>query len=1125
MKNYFVQHIVFLLCFCGICIHGKGQEFAAHSLLREGQWIQLAIPVSGVYAISTGEVPQLEGVSTHAIALYGTDGLMLNYSNRAYHPDDLSPISISIQDQNGNQHFDAEDRILFYAEGPITWRYDDYLQQFVHHRHSYDTKNYVFLRIGGAEGSKVAAAPSTNGNTTIDSYTAFALYEEEKTNIANSGQLWLGERFHSGTLIRQFTIQFPGNASGNAKLRVGLCNASEGYADFKVTVGSNSRTLNFSPRALYQTLSMETALNAPSSLTCQIEYSPYTNGNVGYLDYIEATATVPLHFNGGQMGFRNTTHPSEGTARFQMSNATSTIRIWDVTRLDSVREISLTSASGTASFGDHCNTTHEYIAFDGTQYLTPEITGTIAAQDIHGASNPDMVIVTHRDFKEEADRIATLHTLYDGMEVMVVTQEEVFNEFSGGKKDPMAIRQMMRLFYNRQKADPQLNAPTHLLLFGKATYDNRNLLENNFATLVTFQAPQAFSTDCSVSPSDDFFAYLDDSEEGFEFRGIDISVGRLPAKNKNEALLMVDKIERYMTREDLQYANLRGDWRTFVALLADDADPSCPGDKDFCASSEYLANRINESYPWITLDKIYADAYTQESGAIGSYYPDVNNALKQRMDYGCLLLNYIGHGSDQYIGTERYMELSDIANYSNLKQLAFFVTSTCSFGKYDRLDGMCGSEAFVLAPGAGVACLAAARPISHMRTFNSELVMQALARGNTIGDAVRRAKNTYPQNQNRAITLIGDPALQLSFPEHQVRVTQINGKAVEEGVADSVKVLSRVTVEGVITNAEGNVLTDFNGWLFPVVYDRKAQCRTLANDNEGTEVDFTQQKSILYKGRDSVVNGHFSYSFIVPRDVAYQYDYGKLSHYAKSATSDAAGAYQNILFGGFDETIDITEIRPEIRLFINDSNFRNGGLTDANPRIFAIVNDEVGINAVGSGLGHDITAIVDGNVNNVYVLNDFYETDINDIHRGYINYGLLNLSPGRHSITVKVWNIFNYSNSATIDFVVGNSDSTQIGQFACHPNPATNRTQIRVEHNGNDAIASAQIEIFDLLGRKVKAFDPVVDNDSFVIGPIEWDFRNQAGAVVAPGMYVARVVITTTAGEHITATTKIVRQR
>ena len=1124
MQRFF-RYIALLVCFCGVGLHGKAQEFAAHSLLREGQWMQLAVAETGVYALTTSEVPQLEGVSFQNIALFGTDALMLDYANRAYHPDDLKPISISIQDQNGNHRMDAEDRILFYAEGPIAWRYDDYAQQYVHHRHTYDTRNYVFLRIGGDSGAQVVQASAVSSSNTIDHYTAFVLYEEEKINIANSGQLWVGERFHSGTLSRQFTLQLPGNASGNAKLRVGLCNASEGYADFKVTVGSSSRTLNFSPRDLYQVLSTEPSVNNAASLTCQIEYTPYTNGNVGYLDYIEASASVPLRFDGQQTAFRSTVRTADNTAFFEMSNAPSTLRIWDVTRLDSVREMSLTTAANKVRFGDHCSTPHEYIAFDGTYYLSPILIGNLPVQDIHGATNPNMVIVTHRDFKEEAQRIATLHSLYDGMEVLVVTQEEVFNEFSGGKKDPMALRQMMRMFRNRHLADPLLNEPTHLLLFGKGTYDNRNLLENNFATLITFQAPRAFSTDCSVAPSDDFFGYLDNNEEGFESHGIDISVGRLPAKTKAEAQLLTDKIEHYISREDLQYNNIRGDWRTFVALLSDDADPSCPGDKDFCISSEYLANRINEQFPWITTDKIYADAYTQESGAIGSYYPDVNNALKQRMDYGCLLLNYVGHGSDLYIGTERYMELSDIANYANLKQLAFFVTSTCSFGKYDRLDGMCGSEAFVLAPGAGVACLSAARPISHIRNFNSELVIQALTRGNTIGNAVRTAKNTYPQNQNRAITLMGDPALQLSFPEHQVRVTHINGKSVEEGVADSAKVLSRVTVEGVIENEQGNVLTDFNGWIFPVVYDRMTQCRTLANDNEGTEVDFTQQKSILYKGRDSVANGHFSYSFIVPRDVAYQYDYGKLSHYAKSTTTDAAGAYQNILFGGFDETVDISEIRPEIQLFINDSNFRNGGLTDPNPRIYAIVRDEVGINAVGSGLGHDITAIVDGNVNNTYVLNDFYETDINDIHRGYINYGLLNLSPGRHSLTVKVWNIFNYSNSATIEFVVGSTDSTRIGQFACHPNPASNRTQIRVEHNGTDAIATAQIEIFDLLGRNVRVFTPLVNSDSYVVGPIEWDFCSQAGVPVASGMYIARVVLTTKNGERIMATTKIVRQR
>ena len=409
----------------------------------------------------------------------------------------------------------------------------------------------------------------------------------------------------------------------------------------------------------------------------------------------------------------------------------------------------------------------------------------------------------------------------------------------------------------------------------------------------------------------------------------------------------------------------------------------------------------------------------------------------------------------------------------------------------DQVNDICGSEAFLLAEAAGVGIVSASRPIHHVQRFNADVCLFALNPANTIGDALRLAKNRT--SVSHCIALIGDPALHLSHPRNEVVVTHINQMPVNPAVTDSALVLSRVTVDGEIRDPHGNVLTDFDGTIYPVVFDREIKCRTLANDNDSTEVDFVQQKNILYKGRETITSGTFSYSFIVPRDVSYRFDYAKLSHYARNQATDATGAYTNIMFGGFNDDLVINEIHPDIRLFIGDTTFRNGGLTNETPTLYAQLFDSVGINAAGSGLGHDITAVIDGNPYSTVTLNDFFEPDITDSRKGEIRYTLGKLDEGRHTLTLKCWNIFNYSSSATIHFYVVNDRTPQIGRFDATPNPASDRTTLRVEHNLPYDITSATIDIFDIRGTLIRSVTP--STGSCVLN-YQWDFTAANGCRV-----------------------------
>lgn len=1093
-------------------------QYAAHSVLSNGDWWKIEIADAGIYKLTTNDISALSSCSIDQIALFGHSGGELATTNGNERIDDMSEMAIDIHDDNGNGIFDNNDYILFYADGADKWEYSEQYASIHHFPNHYSTSNYVFLTLREGQHNRVGTKEQTTATMDNSSCHTVAFHDIDETNTHKSGLIWVGDRMYGSNTHRNVSFSLPAAANGTIKVRYALATVSSAPSSFTISLGSNQRTQSFGSNNRYSEFMDE--FDAPSSanISFDITYNYNESMASGYIDYIEIDAVTPMAATASQT-FMRVPPINNAEIRHHLTGANSSMRIWDITDYNNSYECPLSFNNSDATFNALSDKWRTFIVFGSSTYKTPRSVTKIDNQDLHGTGSAEMVIVCHNDLRAEAERLASLHSIHDGIHAIVVTQEQVFNEFGCGRKDPMAIRELLRCYRSNATANADLPTPKHLLIMGKGTYDNRNILGHNHTDVVTYQTLVSFDDDGESIASDDIFTYLDNGESLSSNSTMDVSVGRLPVKNAAEAKHIVDKIENYITRKDLTIENIRGDWRNSVALLADDADPSCGGDTSFTWSSEVTARQINSQYPHITIDKIYADAYVQKTGADGSYYPDVNNALRKRINYGCLLLNYIGHGSSQYIGTERFMMKSDISTYTNYNQLPFFITSTCTFGRYDDPDETCGAEEFLLADGAGIACLAASRPISHIQVVNTDIVLQALNPANTIGDAIRIAKNHRVTTQ--ALTLMGDPALRLSHPTNQVVVTAINGTPVDSTKGDTALVLSTVTVEGEIRDSNGEVVSDFDGDIFPEVYDRPISTHTLANDNIGHEVSYTTQNNLIYRGRTNVKGGHFSYRFTVPRDVAYKFDRARMTHYAKSATEDAAGAYLNLYLGGFDESVVISETRPEIRAFINDTTFRNGGITDPNPTLLVMLHDTIGINAVGSGLGHDITATVDNNPNEIIVLNDLYETDINDEHSGTIHYSLKDLAAGRHTIVVKAWNIFNYSNTATIVFYVHGTDTTTT-QFNASPNPATSHTLLRMEHNCKGTIVSAELNIYNIQGQPVASFTPPVNPDSYVVGPVDWNLCTPSGRRVAPGIYMARFQVTTSDGEKIIQNGKIV---
>ncbi|MBP3762718.1 MAG: type IX secretion system sortase PorU [Bacteroidales bacterium] len=1073
------------------------------SVLAAGEWWKMAVEEDGIYRITPSDLPALNGRRCEGLAVYGGRGGALSTNNSQTTIGDLRQVGSQIVDRNGNGIFDPGDELLFYAEGAEQWTYSSALGRWVFDHHPYARQNFYYLTASATDALRIAPESGPAADTVLRHHSVVTHVNNDLVNLYESGQQWMGERFSTAVPTRTFTLRLPAGEVSDVKLRYALASVAGVDGRFTVSTQGYSRQTTINYRSVYSTVE-ESLPQASPTYTFTLAYSCSENAASGYLDYIELCAQAPIAFGGGQAIVRG--RPlGRAAATFQPSGAGGA-RVWEVTRAGAERELTI-SPDG---WSDSTHEARKYILFDGTYYLTPTAITPLANQDLHGSPQADLVIVTHPLFRQQAGKLAALHELFDGLTTLVATDEEVYNEYSTGMQDPMAIRSLLRWLKERHPQAP----PRYLILFGKGSYDNRNLLGSDLPTVVTYETPHSFDDDGGSYASDDMLGYLAPNGRGVPSEALDVSVGRLPARNVGEAVLLVDKLESYITRRDMADENNRGDWRNYVALLADDADPGSPADSIFAHSSEAVASAIKQQFPQLNIDRLYADAYRQASGAIGSFYPDLNNALRQRLNYGCLLLNYIGHGSTAYIGTERYMEASDVAGYTNFDRLPVFITSTCSYGRYDLPKSQCGAELCLLAPAGMVTVVSASRPISHSERFNKDLVLFALDPANTIGDAVRMAKNrTYVP---LCIGITGDPALRLSQPRNRVHVTHINSQPVSDNADIQAQVLSKVTVTGEIRDSVGQLVHDFDGTIYPVVYDRETRAYTLANDNPGTEVAFMQQKNVLYKGSHTVSGGRFEYSFIVPMDVSYRYDYAKLSHYAKSASDHASGSYLRLMLGGMSDSADVGHTAPQIRLFMGDTNFRTGGLVGHSPTLVALLYDSAGINT-GFGLGHDITAVLDDNPGSLVVLNDLYEADIADSRRGMVAYKFEKLTPGRHKVTLKAWNIFGISATASTEFTVRGADTMVLSAVECVPNPATEYTDISLRVNVSSRIESATLEIYNTRGQKVFEHTPEVSAEGYIVGPVRW----RTDAVVS-GLYLVRLLLTDSDGEVHQATGKCI---
>ena len=1123
--------LIFYLLLITVSVCGQ-RIYTTQSVLTTGQWYKIGVKEAGVYKVTVTQLGQL-GISTaniasSAIRLYGNGGGMLPENNALPRPDDLLENALLISD-GGDGIFNGSDYFLFYSTGADRWQKDSLNQRFSHAKNLYSDLAYYFISVGGTGKRMLTINFLETPNQTIRSFDDRYFFEKDSINFLSSGREWFGDEFSNtpGNVLSRTYSTSLNNLLPNApvNLQYNLAGRSVGTGSrFDVRINnqlagqSNIIAVSggFFDAFVTQVSQSVSASSGTGNANVSFSFSPGNMNAQGWLNWFEVFARRNLSMSAvDHLPFRDWASVGGGkVGEFFIANTGAGLQVWNITNPSQPYIVQGNIIGNEYRFVHPTNRLHEFIAFTNNNFPSPQNFGVIDNQNLHAVSIADLIVITSPQFLQEANRLAQHHRTKDNLKTLVTTTIQVFNEFGSGGGDPTSIRDYVKMFYDRAGGD-STKQPKYLLLFGDASFDYKNRIGNNTNFVPAYESINS-SDPLLTHVSDDYFGYLDDLDDIAQVAPaplLDIGIGRLPVSTLSQAKTMVDKIINYSS------ATAFGPWRNNTTFVADDEDGNLHlNDAETITSTALSANAI------FNQTKIYLDAYRQESGSGGSRYPLVNQAITNQMQSGNLIWNYSGHGGYSRLADEAVLEQSMIGDFNNENKLPLFITATCDFAPYDNpTQPSIGEHLLHGSPKGAIALMTTTRLVFAFsnKVMNDNYLRIALqpvaGQYLRLGDATRQAKNfTYKFSgdilNNRKFTLLGDPALRIAYPQLKAILTTLNNQPIISG-NDSLKALGRYAFGGEVRDGGNLLLNSFNGTLYTTIFDKPQTISTLANDPGSSVAGFQSQTNVVYKGKVKVSNGKFSFQFIVPKDINYQFGKARISLYTDNQQQDANGVNTDIWIGGNGNSSINDNQGPEIKLYLNDEKFANGGITSEKPILLVKLADSSGINTVGTGIGHDITAIIDNNPRNTLVLNDFYEGDVDSYQKGSIRFQLPVLEEGLHTLTVKAWDVVNNSNTTTIAFNVQPSKELSIGHVYNYPNPFTTSTVFWFEHNQPGSQLNVRLRIYTVSGKIVKEIAQPVFSNGTRITDIHWDGKDQFGTKLSRGVYLYELTVQAANGE------------
>lgn len=1094
-------------------------RYASESVLNSGKWVKIQVAEDGIYKLTAADLKKMGFSNLDKVAVYGYGGWPLDEDFSTTYIDDVPEVAV----------WRSADYLLFYGKGPRKWEYSSSDKSFIHTNNPYSNYGYYFVTEKETAGRTMEKAASAAGATLqVTTFDDYVLHEEELVSVNSSGRELYGESFTS-TLSRDFTISVPGITNDEGKATLSFISRGNGTITMNVdgnALISGSVSVPSDEYEVARELYRERAWMADKGETVKVNIGYSTTGHKNvHLNYFRLQMKRQLKVYDNYTFFRSLS--ARGNAsRFVIQGADASTLVFDVT--DGVNPQQMeTSLNGTElSFSIPASASlREFVVVKPSQIKAPVTVGEVANQNLHALPQQDMIIIAQPNFTTQAERLAEAHRTKDNLTVRVVTPESIYNEFSSGTPDATAYRRFMKMFYDRKTSEA--DAPKYLLLFGDGSFDNRKLTSawksvDMSNMLLTYQTENSLSSQSYVI--DDYFGFLDDADnkKSLQNKKLCLGIGRFPIRTVEQATQMVDKVISYMENKNT------GSWKNNLCFMADDGSNTDGFMTEHMEFADQLAGYVESEHPEFLVNKLYYDAYKKDMTA--GTYPDVRSGLQRLLKDGLLLFNYTGHGGTTALSDEKVLTQTDI-NQFTYTHLPVWVTATCDFTRFDDLNTSAGEDVFLNKSSGGIALFTTVRVAYSRPNFpiNDNVIRNLFERNNgrrrTLGEVMQATKNTLSSVYKLGFCLIGDPAVKMAYPEFGMKVTTVNGQSVD-GNSISFKALEKITVEGEVLDASGQLVTDFTGIVNPTVKDSKVTVTCLKNSNkdDSPAFTFTDYPNTIFIGNDSVRNGKFSFTFTVPKDISYSNLQGKMNLYAVDTESgnEAQGNFDNFIVGGTSDTAETDTIGPEIRaLYLNDTTFVDGGQVNTTPYFVAELWDKSGVNITGSSVGHDMMLVIDESTVLSYNLNSYYELLLGEDGTGIVKFPIPALEPGKHTAEFWVWDILNNSTVRTFTFEVVEGLKPFLFDVIATPGIAREQVTFHLMHNRPESRMRVGIMVYDLAGRQLWKHEESGTSGLFENYTVSWDLTS-GGARMRPGVYIYRAAISTDNSKDATKARKFI---
>lgn len=1142
----------------GPALASRTSRGVVDSKLADGSLFKVRVTEEGVLRVDRGTLSSLgldpDAIDPAQVRILGNGGRPLPALNSAPRPEDLLE-QAAVRVGAGDGRFDASDAVVFFADAPRGWFYNRDAREFDHFVHPFSNENVYFIKIASVSGPllatdqfpDVAATPFE----TVDAFFARDVEEFNWSREHGSGQEWVSNPIRSGSERRFLTNQIlPGLVAGTVRIQAltavssnpaaTVAFESDGVVLGQRTAPGITRPGAENPSAVHTELEFTRTMAASEPLNLTMRLLPQTNEPEAALDWLRVFYERRLTAQNDRLLFF-TRNGAAGDHEYILDGFSARPVVFDVTDGQATRALEVRQAGSTwrlqVRAADMQSGPRRLVAFvpgsatpigasDAVPVPNQNIRGTIGL--------PEFIIVTAEPFRSAANRLADRRR-GQGMSVAVVSIEETYNEFSGGVPDMRAMRDLFKFVYDQAPTDAQ--RLRYALLFGDGHFDFRGLsgFQGALANHIPpYETETTIFTDGSFT-SDDYFGLLDDNEGVWEYTGftattferLDLGIGRFPVQTAAEAELMVDKIETYESPDSF------GPWRNVYTAIADDGPTGLAGvqnDLDLhMANVDQVAELIRGGlYPEINMDKIYGESFDRVF-LNGFKIPEARREILASMNRGGLIYNYSGHGGPEGLAQEEMFTKQDAAALTNGDRLTIFLTATCSFGWWDLEDTQSGAEVLLLNPNGGaVALLTTVRLVytsGSNTTLNAGLNRQlnlALftkdddGRPKRLGDVLRETKNTNVGliGNSRKFNLLGDPTLRVGVPTNKVVVEQL-GDTDLSAAEGQLKALDRVRIRGRIQGSDGAFLTGFNGRVQLTVFDALRRVPIEVQRNMPTPF-YNQREDVIWRGNVQAVGGAFEAEFVVPKDISYSNEPGRISVYAFDSNGHALGFSESFIVGGTSDNPPNDAEGPRVDLFMNDSTFVDGGTTGPDPTLLVRLFDESGINTVGAGVGHEMLLVVDDNDDAAVDLASAFVADENSFQRGEVEWPLTDLEPGMHTARVRAWDVLNNSSTSEISFEIANNEVLDVRNVYNYPNPMNRETRFVFEHNQPAGTAArVEIRIFTLNGQVIRTIptEAALPEGILGSGPVQvvWDGRDDDLGRPATGVYLYRVRVETDA--------------